>query len=292
VPEVVVGIDLGGTSVRAAVAPADAPGDVLASVVASTSTAGANRLVDQIVELAVDAVERSGRTWADVGALTVGVPGVVGADGRVRVASNVVGLSGTAVRDDVSARLPSGSSSVAVAVENDVNLAALGEQNAGVAQGSRSFAVVSIGTGIGCAIVIDGQLVRGAHRGAGELGLLQHEGVPIERLASGPGIEAAAGQRATDVLDLVAKGDPDAVGVLAPRARLVAQAVIAVALVVDPEMVVLGGGVGSHPAMLDEVRRAVHDHAPLPVTVVASSLGDRAGVVGALADAATRMRTR
>jgi glucokinase len=284
---VVVGVDLGGTTVRVGVARVDAPGDLLASVDAPTTRHGASALVDQVVASAMDVVDRCGHHWNDVRAMTVGAPGVIRPDGHVEVASNVVGLSGTPLR----ALLAEGvGAHVELVVENDANIAAIGEGSFGAAVAYGSYAVLTIGTGIGCGIVVDGRLMRGAHGAAGELGLLPHDGSPIERLASGPALEAEAdGASATAVLERAADGDARAIELVSQQAALVAEAVTVLSLVLDPEVVVLTGGVGGHPAMLQPVRQALARSAPLPVRVVTSALGDRAGLLGALADAAARM---
>jgi glucokinase len=186
-------------------------------------------------------------------------------------------------------------------VENDANLAALAEHRAGAAQGARVSLTVTVGTGIGCGVIVEGRVLRGAHGGAGELGHLPLDGrfpcrcgVPgcVEPECSGGGLVARAVEAGLEVRDAAAVFAAAAAG--DPRAsRLVDRmtdrlgALIAVAVhLFDPEVVVIGGGVSNAgEALLAPLRPAVTRYALEPhrggVRIVAAALGERAGVVGA-----------
>jgi hypothetical protein len=159
----VVGIDLGGTTVLAGVA--DLSGRVLAEIEAPTSTDGGQAVVRQLATLAKEVARQARVPWRRVDAVSVGSPGVAATDGTMELASNVAGLGSTPLASELrrALRLP-------VAVDNDVNMAALGELQVGVAQKCRTFALLAIGTGVGLGLVVDGRLARGARGGAGVAG--------------------------------------------------------------------------------------------------------------------------
>jgi len=187
-----------------------------------------------------------------------------------------------------------------VAVDNDANLAALAEHTLGAARGSRVSITITLGTGIGCGIVVEGRLLRGAHGGAGELGHVPLGGgepctcgVPgcaepeasasgLLRRARAAGIEAAD---AAGVFDHAAAGDATAGRLVAGMADRLGALIATVVDVIDPEVVVVGGGVAqAGEPLFAPLRQAVRRYA-LPshgaVRVVAAALGERAGTVGA-----------
>ncbi len=303
----VIGVDLGGSKVRAAVA--DMTGRFLVEAEEPTVREGGPALLDQLNALVRGLVRSSDATWNKVVGLTVGSPGVVDDDGTVNLAANIPGLDELALGPLLSRRLR-----CRVAVQNDVNVAAVGERAMGAARECRTFVVLSIGTGVGMGLVIDGRLISGAHGGAGEVAYLpigidpasapaRRRGA-LEVVASGSGvqqllIEELATRSAADLAgttlrpdstarDVYASADsqdPIAYAVVERHARILAEAILAVAAIVDPEVVVLAGGIGSNPVLLDPVRRAVGVVAPFPIRVETTSLGTRAGVVGAVAHA-------
>jgi predicted NBD/HSP70 family sugar kinase len=190
----------------------------------------------------------------------------------------------------------------ALRLENDVNAAALAEQAHGHGRDVPDFAFVSIGTGIGLGLVIGGQLHRGAHGAAGEIGFLPlpsgHPGDardarrrgPFEAAASAAGIVRSArraGLRgrltARSVFAAAETGDPRAGTVVATEAQLIARALCTVVAVADPELVVLGGGVGQAAGFLAAVAREVRRMAPVLPELRVSALGTDAVVDGCLA---------
>lgn len=252
-----VGLDIGATKVLGVAT--DGHGTVLAEVLATTP-AGA----EAVVATAADVVGRlRARTGEPLlGAVGVGIPGLVDvARGAVKHAVNLgVDDEWLPLADRLSAAI-----GVPVVVDNDVNAAALG---AAQVTGHRDLVYLSLGTGLAAASILDGRLRRGAHAAAGEIGHIPVDpaGRPcqcgqvgcLETAASGSAV--AEMWPATDVppasalFDAAASGDAKAVRVRDAFAARVADAVRLVALTVDPEVVVLGGGVSQ---VGEELRRAV-----------------------------------
>jgi glucokinase len=231
--------------------------------------------------------------------LGLGCPGVIDpASGRlVDRTAHLPHWRDFALADEVAAR-----TGLAVAVDNDANLAALAEHRLGAARGTRVSLTVTLGTGIGCGIVIDGAVFRGAHGGAGELGHVPlgrlgracRCGVPdcVEPEASGSGLEIDARElgleppEAARVFAQAAAGDARATRVVDRFADRLGAAIATAAALFDPEVVVIGGGVmRAGDALLGALRDAVARYA-LPshgrrLPVVPAALGERAGVIGA-----------
>lgn len=236
--------------------------------------------------------------------VTVGAPGITDARrGVVLAAPNLPGWTDVPLRDLLEAEF-----GVPAAIENDTNLAALGEGAAGAARGVDSFVFVAMGTGVGAGVVVDGKLLRGANGSAGEIGYLQPAGSPrqpvrmeetgaLERQIGGLGIEARwrevlsghpdadalARLRAPEVFDRAGAGDPLAQEVMRWTADMLADALLTVTLVFDPALIVLGGGVGAHVGLCTAVTAALqHNSMPQP-KIRSSALGTEAQLRGAVA---------
>lgn len=290
----VAGIDLGGSRLR--VALADAAGTILArAALPVDATAGPEAVLAQ----AADSVETLRRQLGDgecsLSAVGVGTPGLVDAsEGIVRSASNLAGWSDVPVRANLTARL-----GVPVSLENDVNMAALGERARGAARGWRNFIFVALGTGLGAGIVVNGELLRGAHAAAGEIGYtcvgeqrlgpsFRRDG-RLEALVGGPGITRRAGSQwlsAEQVFAAARADEAEARIIVAETARWLGIAIGNLAAALDPEGIVLGGGIGSQAdLLLEPIRTVVQQIAPAPVVIVASTLGADAQLHGAIASA-------
>ncbi|MGH8991234.1 MAG: ROK family protein [Acidimicrobiia bacterium] len=316
-----IGVDLGGTKLLGVVA--DAAGTVLAETLhpsgdgAEAVLAGVVAATDELVA-AVPGVEAVG----------VGVAGMVDFEGVVRYAPNIPGIEGLelASRLEKVCRLP-------VAVDNDANVAALAELLHGAARGYHEVLLLTFGTGIGGGIVSGGRVLRGGHGVAAEVGhfTVDPDGPPCacgarghwESFASGtalgrmgrewaargdaPGVLARAGGDAGVVTgqmvgESAAAGEADGLALLAAYARWVALGLGGLVNILDPELVVVSGGlVTLGDLLLDPVRAELPGwveapgHRTVP-PVVAAELGHRAGAVGAaalarpLAEAATDAR--
>jgi predicted NBD/HSP70 family sugar kinase len=166
-----------------------------------------------------------------------------------------------------------------VLVDNDVNLAALAEQGS---VGASSFAYVYVGAGLGLGLYLGDRLVRGAHGLAGEIGYLPGSGpgtLAAELAADGFGRSDAPSNDVTAVLKALDDDDPRALAVLVAAITRVVGSVTAV---VDPEVVLLGGPVGTHPALLTPVREALTALSPSPARVDYGTLGVLAPLHGAV----------
>ncbi|HEX2552584.1 MAG TPA: ROK family protein [Microvirga sp.] len=292
----VLGVDLGGTKVHAVLA--DLSGEILVEAIEPTDPRGGRFVTDQIGALMRRLCAEAAVAPERVRGGAVGSPGIVQPDtGFVLDAPNIVGFD----RLDVPGALRA-ACGVPVAVENDVNMAALGEHGG---RGASTFAFVALGTGIGMGLIVDGRPVRGARGAAGEIAHLPLGGDPFDprghRLGTfetAIGSEAilqrfrALGGAADDVrgvFDALQGGDPAAAAVLDDVARLLLQGLMAIRAVVDPERVVLGGSIGARPELVERVRVLALRHMADPLRIETSALGVRAAARGAVGLALARL---
>jgi predicted NBD/HSP70 family sugar kinase len=293
----VLGLDIGLKYLRGAVA--DLAGEVRtrdSRKVGATSVRG--RLAE-LVELADDLCARAGTSRQAVTQTVIGTPGVYDPQ------RNAIALTGGLAGWDRPAALAGLREAFgpAVALENDVDAAALAEQSHGYGRDRDSFAFVHIGTGIGMGLVLGGRLHRGVHGVAGEIAFMplsdreseeaRRRG-PLEAAAAASGIVRAArkaGMRgpvsARSVFAAAARGDERAVAVVAEEARLVASAICCVITVVDPGLIVLGGGIGQAPGFAAAVTTALGSITPVQPEVKVSALGSDVVVDGCLAEGAS-----
>jgi predicted NBD/HSP70 family sugar kinase len=278
----VLGLDLGARFVRGAVC--DLGGTIRARQDVELPVADAAGAIDAISRLRASLLEAAGLDSALVDGVVVGVPGVVESDGTLSLAENVAGLEGRPFARELQAALD-----LPVSLENDINLAALGEQWQGVARGVADFVFLSVGTGMGAGLVLGGELHRGRHGAAGEIDFaLIGLGETVD--PSAPQVSALAtelaGLRADPraVFGAARNGDPGARAVVDEVARRIALHVAPIAAVVDVELVVLGGGIGANgDLLLDPVARLLAEWLPFPPRVEVSTLGEAAVLTGAVA---------
>jgi predicted NBD/HSP70 family sugar kinase len=194
-----------------------------------------------------------------------------------------------------------------VVFENDINLALLGEIWHGCAQNLANVAFLALGSGVGLGLYVNGQLVRGENGAAGEIGYLPIGGDPLQAEARLQGCleyqvgatgvvrryrQAGGGSEVDSVRQIFERaqaGDSLAADVVDETARLTALAAATVIATVDPQLLVLGGSVGARPDFADKVARVLLQLAARPVEIRTSTLGNRAGVVGALSVALRRL---
>jgi glucokinase-like ROK family protein len=269
---------------------------------------------EQVLALAL---ETTRKLMAEVGVdglsgAGVGVPGPVDFHRGVSVSPPIMpGWDGYPVRDVVSRDL-----GCPVVLDNDVNVLAVGEQHAGVAKNARDFLFVKIGTGIGCGIVVDGELYRGVDGCAGDIGHIRVEDFGptcacgntgcLEAFAGGAALarDATAAARsgrsdilagmlsdgsdltAADVGSAVSQGDPVAVQLIRDSGRRVGQVLASLVSFFNPGLIVIGGGVTAvGHSLLAEVRGVTYRRS-LPLAtgnlpIVLSELGAEGGVIGA-----------
>ena len=287
---VVLGADLGGTKVHLALS--DLAGTILAEEMEPTDPRGGRHVVAQIGMIA----ERLRRQTGAIAAPRIAAIGSAGVldhrSGRVDISPNIPGLDTINVREALELRL-----GCPVILENDVNLAALGEQWHGSCEGNQNFVFIALGTGIGMGLIADGRLVRGARGAAGEIAYLPIGSDPFDSAGYrlGP-LETAIGSvgilrfyrdrggKAADfvrgIFERLSLGETAAIETVDHTAHMLVRAVMAVRAIVDPTLVVLGGSIGVRRELVERVRDLM---APLPIDLAVreSSLGSRAVLVGA-----------
>ncbi len=281
-----LGLDLGGTKIAAGVLVG---GRVFGYRERPTPRSGGDAVASALAELAREAM--AGREVAAVG---VGTPGPLDFErGVVRFAPNIPGMEDFPLKARLEALL-----GLPVVVENDANAAALAEHHLGAARGAKSSLYLTVSTGIGGGVVVGGRVLRGAFGQGGEVGHLPVlPGGPLcgcgnrgclEALASGRALErdaAYAFGRPVPVPELFRLEDPRAGELVLGSARWVGLALAGLQRVLDPEVIVLGGGValGGGARYLAAVRRAYREAMRnwRPAPVRRARLGRRTGVVGA-----------
>jgi predicted NBD/HSP70 family sugar kinase len=293
----VVGIDVGRHWVRAAAA--DITGAIVARRDERARARSSATLIGQIGEIAHEVAGDAGIRWRQVTHATVGAAGVIDPRrGAVALAPNLPGFGRQglvgAIRDELG---------TAISFENDVNMAALGELSDGAGRDVGTFVYLWVGTGVGMGIVIDGRLYRGSSGAAGEIGYMPvGAGDPHDRAVRRRGmLEETAGAAAVSriarernvrpptparVFAAARRGDAAAIGVVDEEARRIALAIAAVLPVLDPELVILGGGIGGNgDLLLAPVEREVAQLSPFRPRIAVGELGDEAVLHGAVATA-------
>jgi predicted NBD/HSP70 family sugar kinase len=296
----VLGLDIGHEYLRGAVT--DLTGEIRAKAESACTAASVRRRVSELIRLADGICEAAGIARDDVTQTVLGSPGVY--DPKLDAITLTGGMAGWD-KPEVLAGLRRAFGEK-LAVENDTDAAALAEREHGHGREFPSFVFVSIGSGIGMGLVLGGQLHRGAHGVAGEIAYLPITDGPggdvgddevrrrgtLEAVGSAAAIVRAARraglrtQSARQVFAAAAAGDDRAVAIVAAEARLVANAICAIIAVVDPGLVVLGGGIGQAPGFAAAVTAELGRIAPVLPVLRVSALGTSAVVDGCLASGA------
>jgi predicted NBD/HSP70 family sugar kinase len=294
----VAGVDVGRAYVR--VALSDLGGEVVARRDERNRARGARALVEHVRQLAHEVAAEAGVAWGDVVHAVVGSPGVLDpATGRLQYAPNLPGWGRPGLVDELRRAL-----TPSLAIDNDINLAALGERAYGRGREVKDFVYLSIGTGVGMGVVVGGELHRGARGAAGEVGFLplapgggdgdgrSSRGALEEAAGAGGIVRTAramgmAGALTPERIFNAAKaGDATARATVWREAERLAFVVASVAAIIDPELVVLGGGIGANgDVLLGPLQEAVAALTPLRPPVILSELGADAILLGAIATA-------
>jgi glucokinase len=301
----VLGIDIGGTAIKAGLF--DEKGTLL-DIAKIKTTELVTEEAYHIVNVGLDRLLQShGVTPANVVAVGLDVPGPVDAEGKVGVLPNI-----SLDADGLKAALCAHFSEATLAFVNDANAAALGEAWQGAAKGVDNCVMVTLGTGVGGGVIVNGQLVAGAFGAGGELGHLNMEPKEtltcgcgrhgcLEQYASAKGIvrmyraacertgqEPVKIEHATDtisVFDAYAAGDSCAEEAINSMCDYLGRALALVACVVDPEVVLVGGGVaGAWGVLADKVITTFRTYcfpACAAMRISAATLGNEAGMYGA-----------
>lgn len=289
----VVGIDIGRAWIRVAVA--DMAGTILARRDTPNRARTAAAVVRTVAREARATVKQAGVGWKRVVHTVVGSPGVFDpSTGRLWHAPNLPDWSKPGLADELRGAL-----TPSTTIDNDANLAVVGERDFGRGRDARSFVYAEIGTGLGVGIVIDGELHRGARGAAGEVGYIPWPGAPrsergrLEEATSAAAVVASAheaGMRgdltAKDVFDAARAGDVKALRAVDEEAVRIAHLLATVTAVIDPEFIVLGGGIGASADLLQpRIEACLREITPLETRVEESDLGQDAIVLGAIATA-------
>jgi len=309
----VIGIDVGGTKTAGSVA--DLQGTILyRETVPSKPDGDKSRSLPAMLDFVERLIDAAPAPRDRVRGIGVGVPSIVLDREGVVVWAPALGWRDTPLRDLIEGRF-----GISTFVENDVNLATLGESQFGVGRGVQNMACIFVGTGIGGGLILNGELYRGHEGGAGEVGyivprpeLLAHSYDDtfgcLEGLAGGPGVvrrvreairEGAPcsgatrlgdgdgdlrGLTAKQVFEAAREGDALARGIVTETVDYLAEAVANVACTLNPEMIVLGGGLTrSDDLLLEPIRERVARVVPFMPRIVLAELGDDAVLRGAIA---------
>jgi len=295
----VLGLDIGRQYLRGALA--DLTGAAIARSELRTRASSASGRVAELVALADELCAEAGIDRSVVTQTVIGTPGVY--DSRrntISLAGELAGWGRPAVIEGLRDAF-----GLQLVVENDADAATLAERAHGHGREVGTFAFVHIGTGIGMGLVIQGNLHRGVHGVAGEIAFMpisagqgsdphdaRRRGT-LEAAGSAAAVVRAArraGMRgpvsARRVFEAAQAGDERAAAVVAGEAELIARAVCAIITVIDPALVVLGGGIGQAPGFAAAVETELRKLSPVTPEVRVSALGTEAIVDGCLASGA------
>ena len=305
-----IGIDVGGTNVK--IALVDDGKIIYSNSVPTYAQMGYEYTVNNIKQAIRDLMKETETTAADIKGIGFDFPGQVDyKTGVVKLAPNIPGWVNVPIAQMIEEAFH-----IPTRIDNDVRCAALGEMNFGAGKGCQNFVCITVGTGIGSGLVVNGQLVRGAANAAGEIGhiKLQMKDGPIcgcgdtgclEAFASGPSIVAMAQDylksgKSTKFREMagdgeitpyiVAKaaeaGDPVAKRIFTIIGEYVGMGLVSVINLLNPEKVIIGGGVAeAGDLLLEPNRKTVMERAMVvareSVEIVPAELGKSAGVIGA-----------
>jgi len=289
------GIDLGGTKIEGAILDPERPDKALHRLRLPTeSERGYDHILGRLSRLVGMLEEASGLRRPE--RIGIGTPGVtVPATGLLKN-SNTICLNGKPLAQDLARIL-----GTRVSTANDANCCALAEATLGAGQGHRTVFGIILGTGVGGGLVVGGNVLTGPHGLCGEWG---HNPLPgeetecycgrkgcVETVCSGPALEkhhaALSGKtlRLPEIVILASQGDPHAVETLGRLREKFGQALAAVVNILDPDAIVIGGGVGNLDLLYTpETREAVLRHLfndRFETPLLRPLLGDSAGVFGA-----------
>ncbi|MBR1425115.1 ROK family protein [bacterium] len=308
-----IGIDVGGTNVK--IALVDEKGKIIYSnSVPTYAKMGYEYTVNNIKQSIRDLMKETRTDEKSIEAIGFDFPGQIDyKNGIVKLAPNIPGWVNVPI-----AKMIEDEFHIPTKIDNDVRCAALGELKFGAGKGCENFVCITVGTGIGSGLVINGKLVRGASNAAGEIGhiKLQMKDGPIcgcgdtgclEAFASGPSIVAMAqdyikGGKSTKFRELAAvdggeitpyhvakaaeEGDPVAKRIFEIMGEYIGIGLTSVINLLNPEKVIVGGGVAEcGDLLLEPIRRTIKQRAMVvageAVQIVPAQLGNSAGVIGA-----------
>jgi predicted NBD/HSP70 family sugar kinase len=297
-----IGVDIGRAWIR--VALADLSGTALGRADLRNSAGTSSALVKLITSATAEVIADAEVDAEQVAHTVIGSPGVYDArKGRVLYAANLPGWQRAGLRETLADRL-----SGALTIDNDANLAAIGEHAYGAGRGMAQFVYAHVGTGVGLGLMIDGRLYNGFSGAAGEAGYLpigddvatdtHHpvRGMLEERVAADAVVRYGrqCGLRSTTaeaVFAAARENDSRGLAAIALEAAALARLLASVAALLDPELIVLGGAIGRNFDLLREpTRAALAALSPLMPAFAVGELGDEAVLRGAIAIGVTHAR--
>ena len=306
-----IGIDLGGTNIVAAVV--DEKYNIIAKAKTPTAVPRSAELIfDDIAKVCKEAVEKAGLTMNDISSVGLGTPGTVNSDGVIEFANNL-NFDNVPAKDMIIERL--GDKPVYVA--NDANCAALGEAYAGCGNGAKNFIAVTLGTGVGSGVIIDGKIVTGVNNAGGECGHMvivvdgeactcgrhgcweayasatalinqtkkameQYPDSVMHQLAKEEG--KVSGKTAFDAMR---RGDIAGIKVVDQYIKYVACGIINLVNALQPEIICVGGGICNQgETLLRPLRRYIEAerysvYSKIQTKILKAELGNDAGIIGA-----------
>ena len=295
--DLLAGFDIGGTSTRCAIAAVSAPEKILHSCATATPHTGVADTLDCAFELLTQNLSHAGRD-ASVAALGCAAPGMADVRrGVIIEASNLPFWTDVPLMALLNERRP-----IPTAIANDVNAATLAETLSGAGRGQSPVVYLTISTGVAAGIVINGSIVHGAHYCAGEVSNMVVERACLDQdwgtngclelTAAGVGLATnwarleggpAHARRAIEVFDAADAGDKRAIRLIEQMHDYLAQSALAIATVLDPSSIILGGSIGlKRPSVAERMVEVLERNLLFPPKVVPAALGEEAPIIGAL----------
>ena len=304
-----IGIDVGGTNVKIALV-SDKGKIIYSNSIPTRAEMGYEYTINSMKDAVRDLLKETKMKASDIEGMGFGFPGQIDCKkGVVRLAPNIPGWVNVPIASIMEKEF-----GIPTRVDNDVRTATLGELNYGAGVGCENLVCITVGTGIGSGLVVNGKLVRGANNAAGEIGhiKLNMQGGPLcgcgdrgclEAYASGPSIVAMAeeyirGGKSTKYRELAnpditpyivavaaKEGDPVAKQIFRIMGEYIGMGLTSVVNLLNPEKIIIGGGVAdAGDILLDPIRETIAKRAMTiqkEVEVVPAQLGNTAGVIGA-----------
>ncbi len=283
----VIGIDLGGTAIK--LGRFTQEGTCLQSLTVPTPQPA---YPDETIDMMVYAIEKLAPSMTNIRAIGIGTPGPADITGRVaKIAINLEGWIDIPVATLIQAR-----TGVPAIVGNDGNCAGLGENWLGAGRNYRNSILLTLGTGVGGAVFINGELFTGHAGSAGELGLISFDpdGHPcksgnngsLEQFLSGQAIRRITGKDPQEMGKLAAAGDRSALEFWDGYGRNLGIGLTSIIYILTPEVAIIGGGISASakyflPAAQREIERRVMEISRPKFKLIQAQLGNQAGITGA-----------
>ncbi|MFC3883021.1 ROK family protein [Bacillus songklensis] len=292
----IIGIDIGGT--KTLLALSDLTGTIIDTVLFSTQEYVQQKFLFKLSQMIHDLLHKHELTPKCLLGMGIGVPGMTDAEKGMVIDAPTLKWKDYSLRHDVEQLFQ-----VPVFIDNDVNLAVLGEQWKGAAAGKKNVVLIAIGTGVGCGIVINNQLYHGSSWAAGEIGymvtdkgdaLADHGRVfdgygYLDSRIGGAGISCAYKKRtrlvksAKEIFLRAQQGEAAALSVVREVVEHIGFAVSNVISLINPETVLLGGGISnSTDWFLKDIERILKEWTPIKAEIKTTDLGAHAVVIGAV----------